>query len=97
VDEAALVDALRQQRIAGAALDTFAVEPLPMTSPLRQLPNVWLTPHNIGHTLELQGSFVPATFENILRICRGVPPLYFRNPECLDHWLRRLRQLPPTR
>jgi phosphoglycerate dehydrogenase-like enzyme len=96
VDEAALVDALRQQRIAGAALDTFAVEPLPATSPLRQLPNVWLTPHNIGHTVELQRSFVPATFENVLRICRLVPPLYFRNPECLDRWRQRLiEQLTP--
>ncbi|RJQ61794.1 MAG: D-2-hydroxyacid dehydrogenase family protein [Desulfobacteraceae bacterium] len=45
VDEDALVDALRENRIAGAGLDVFAVEPLPASSPLRTLPNVLLTPH----------------------------------------------------
>jgi D-3-phosphoglycerate dehydrogenase len=45
VDEEALVDALRDQRIAGAGLDVFVTEPLPATSPLRTLPNVLLTPH----------------------------------------------------
>ena len=45
VDESALVDALREKRIAGAGLDVFAVEPLPASSPLRNMPNVLLTPH----------------------------------------------------
>lgn len=46
VDEVALVDALRQQRIAGAALDVFEDEPLPADSPLRGMDNVYLAPHN---------------------------------------------------
>lgn len=46
VDEAALVDALRRGMIAGAALDVFEKEPLPLDSPLMSMENVMLAPHN---------------------------------------------------
>lgn len=46
VDEEALVEALQQGQIAGAALDVFEHEPLPMDSPLRRMDNVMLAPHN---------------------------------------------------
>ncbi len=45
IDEPALIEALREKRIAGAGLDVFAIEPLPESSPLRTMPNVLLTPH----------------------------------------------------
>lgn len=51
VDEAALLDALQRKAIAGAGLDTFSVEPLPVDHPLRKLDNVVLTPH-LGYVTE---------------------------------------------
>lgn len=51
INEAALIDALQQRRIRGAALDVYAVEPLPTDHPLRQLDNVLLTPH-LGYVIE---------------------------------------------
>lgn len=46
IEEEALVDALQQERLAGAAMDVFEVEPLPADSPLRKMDNVMLAPHN---------------------------------------------------
>ena len=51
VDEAALIAALREKRIAGAGLDVFDVEPLPVDHPLRALDNAVLTPH-LGYVVE---------------------------------------------
>ena len=93
IDEAALYRALKEKRIAGAALDSFAVEPLPDDSPLRQLDNVILTPHRVGHTQDAFASFPPAAVENITRILRGEPPLYCKNPEVIPAWQRRLANL----
>jgi len=51
VDEAALLAALRDKRIAGAGLDVFDIEPLPVAHPFRKLDNVVLTPH-LGYVAE---------------------------------------------
>ncbi len=56
IDEAALVQALQDQHVAAAALDVFEHEPLPKDSPLRQAPNLVLTPHLGASTAEAQES-----------------------------------------
>jgi phosphoglycerate dehydrogenase-like enzyme len=51
VDEAALLETLRERKIAGAAIDVFSVEPLPVDHPFRKLDNIVLTPH-LGYVTE---------------------------------------------
>ena len=86
VDEPALIEALRRKAIAGAALDCFAVEPLPKDSALRDLPNVILTPHMVGHTYEAHESLERATRENLDLILDGRPPRYVVNAAVLPAW-----------
>ena len=86
IDEAALAEALRSKTIAGAALDCFATEPLPAGSPLRGMPNLILTPHMIGHTVEAHHSLEVATRENLDLILSGRPPRYVVNPAVLPSW-----------
>jgi len=56
IDETALAQALRDGQVAGAALDVFEIEPLPLDSPLRGVPNAVLTPHLGASTAEAQES-----------------------------------------
>ena len=93
MDEQALYRALRDGVIAGAALDVFEEEPLALDSPLRTLDNVMLTPHMIGHSRELMAALPPSAAENVLRVLRGEPPLYVKNPEVLPAWHQRLAAL----
>jgi phosphoglycerate dehydrogenase-like enzyme len=73
IDEVALVDALSSGQIAGAGLDVFDREPLPVDHPLRSMDNVVLTPH-IGYVTEIgfRNSFVLMA-ENIAAFLRGSP------------------------
>jgi phosphoglycerate dehydrogenase-like enzyme len=67
IDEAALVDALRSRRIAGAGLDVFDTEPLPAGHPLRSLDTVLATPH-IGYVADrVYRTFYGETADNIAR------------------------------
>jgi D-3-phosphoglycerate dehydrogenase len=93
IDEQALYRVLRDGVIAGAALDVFEEEPLALESPLRTLDNVILTPHMIGHSRELMAALPPTAAENVLRVLRGEPPLYVKNPEVLPAWRQRLAAL----
>lgn len=82
VDEPALVRALQQGRLAGAALDVFAAEPLPPDSALWDLPNVLLSPHTAGLSVHENERIVALFSENLRRYLAGedllnrvLPPL----------------------
>jgi phosphoglycerate dehydrogenase-like enzyme len=73
VDEPALIEALSQRRIAGAALDVFDVEPLPLEHPLRRLSNTVLTPHLGYVTEETYRVFYSDVVGDILAFRAGQP------------------------
>ena len=71
VNEPALVEALNQKRIAGAALDCVWEEPLPATSELWSVPNVLITPHTAGETRRYEDNVIDLLLENLERLWRG--------------------------
>ncbi|MGI9510429.1 MAG: phosphoglycerate dehydrogenase [Geminicoccaceae bacterium] len=86
VDEAALVDALSERRIAGAGLDVMAVEPLPQGSPLRALDNILLTPHCAGVSDKAVTLMLNRCIDSVLAIKNGNKPEreLLLNPTVLD-------------
>ncbi|MFG2074446.1 D-2-hydroxyacid dehydrogenase [Nonomuraea maritima] len=72
-DDEALLDALRDRRIAGAGLDAHGVEPLPQESPFWGLPNVIITPHNGATTEETARRGLAILADNLGRFCKGEP------------------------
>jgi phosphoglycerate dehydrogenase-like enzyme len=71
VDEEALIDALREKRIRGAALDVFETEPLPAEHPLWQLENVLISPHTADHTNDSHQRAMEFFMENLRRFRAG--------------------------
>lgn len=71
VDETALIEALRQRRIAAAGLDVTHEEPLPATSPLWAMPQVLITPHTAGETQRYEDRVIDILLENLERLWRG--------------------------
>jgi phosphoglycerate dehydrogenase-like enzyme len=75
VDEPALIEALSDRRIAGAALDVFEEEPLPADSPFWSLENVLITPHTAAVTERLWERHFEHIVENLKRFVAGQPLL----------------------
>ena len=73
VDDTALVRALRDNRIGGAALDAFRDEPLPPGSPYWELPNVILTPHTAWSSARVLDRSIDLFCDNLVRFSRGEP------------------------
>lgn len=96
VDEPALVQALGDDVIAGAALDVFEVEPLPIDSPLRSMGGkVLLSPHMSSHNAG--GGIGPGIkwgTADVLHALRGEEPEHVYNPEALPAWRERFLGRP---
>ena len=71
VDEAALIAALRERRIAGAGLDVFQSTPLPPDSPFWELPNVFITPNVGGYIVEYEDLIMPIVIDNMRLFLAG--------------------------
>jgi D-3-phosphoglycerate dehydrogenase len=84
VEEAALIAALRERRIAGAMLDVYEHYRLPPGHPLFSLDNAVLTPHLAGMTRESRARMSVAAAEEVLRMLAGERPKNFVNPESAD-------------
>ncbi|RDU36560.1 hydroxyacid dehydrogenase [Neobacillus piezotolerans] len=81
VDQAALYEALKDKRIAGAGLDVFAPEPPEPDDPILSLPNIIATPHIGGTTVECNYIMSTTVAKNILKAVKGEKPDYVGNPE----------------
>ncbi|GMR09216.1 MAG: D-2-hydroxyacid dehydrogenase [Anaerolineae bacterium] len=80
VDQGALVEALKEGEIAGAGLDVYPVEPLPVSSPLWELPNVILSPHVAGTSGQYLARAADLFAENLRRYIANEPLLNRYDP-----------------
>ena len=96
VDEPALIEALREKRVAGAGLDVFCTEPLPQTSELRTMPNVLLTPHVGWKVRDVLHEFVEIAADQLDSwLNTGLPKNEVLNPDAMDVARQRSGTLGP--
>lgn len=93
IQEKALVKALNEGRIAGAALDVFEKEPPGVDNPLLHMEEVITTPHGVGWAPEVTSSIIKAATGDCLRVLRGEDPVYVKDPRVLLRWKERLATL----
>lgn len=75
IDEVALVGALGQEQIAGAALDVLGAEPMTADNPLRNFDNVWITSHLAGQTVEARERAGLAAAQAVIDVLEGKEPV----------------------
>lgn len=92
IDDAALIEALREGRIGGAALDVFSTQPLPPDHPYFSFPNVIVTPHMAGITEESMERMGVGAAEEAVRVLAGELPLNLRNAEVVERYRRRFTE-----
>jgi phosphoglycerate dehydrogenase-like enzyme len=85
VDEAALIETLRRNAIAGAAVDVFETEPVNDDNPLLAMDNVIVTPHSLCWTDECFHNMAVTGLSSIVDAQRGRRPQFIVNREVLDH------------
>src|ERR1700760_1138215 len=91
-DEDALLEALRQKRIAGAGLDVWSKEPPPPEHPLLQFDNVLASPHTAGVTIEARQNMGRIAAEQVLDTLDGKRPPRIINPEVWPRYAERFKQ-----
>ncbi len=89
VDEEALIAALAAGHLGGAGLDVFEEEPTPAGNPLRQMENVFFSPHVAGYTAEAEARALEMVRENLTRVLNGEEPTNVVNGVRLGARLRR--------
>ena len=92
VDDDALIAALREKRLGGAALDVFTTQPLPPDHPYFGFDNVVITPHMAGITEESMMRMGTGAAGEALRVLAGDLPVNLRNPEAVGQYRRRFPQ-----
>ncbi len=84
VDTEALIEALQEKRIAGAGIDVFDEEPLPLDNPLYKLDNVTLTPHRAGVTIDATVHSPQMVIDRVSAVIDGIPTDGLVNPEVIQ-------------
>src|SRR5699024_10422391 len=84
IDEAALIEALENNEIAGAGLDVLEVEPIEKNNPLQNMENVILNPHIAYYSEESEADLKRKTTQNIIDVLTGYYPDYIVNKELTE-------------
>ncbi len=95
VEDEALISALREGRVGGAALDVFSTQPLPPDHPYFSFDNVIITPHMAGITEESMLAMGTGAASEALRVLAGELPVNLRNPEAVERYRQRFLPISP--